>query len=64
MHIGISTSVIQRGQSGIAQYVFALCRALMADTRHEYTLFVLAEDLKLFAFVEGKMQLTDRKSVV
>ena len=58
MHIGISTSVIQRGQSGIAQYVFALCRALMADNRHEYTLFVLEEDLKLFGFVEGKMQLT------
>ena len=30
MNIGISTSVIQRGQTGIAQYVFALLRALLA----------------------------------
>ena len=29
MNIGLSTSVIQRGQTGVAQYVFALLRALL-----------------------------------
>jgi glycosyltransferase involved in cell wall biosynthesis len=56
VHVGLSTSVIQRGQSGIAQYVFALCRALMAHEEHSFTLFVLEEDLDLFQFAEGKMR--------
>jgi glycosyltransferase involved in cell wall biosynthesis len=58
VHVGLSTSVIQRGQSGIAQYVFALCRALIEHNGNEYTLFVLEEDLELFRFAAGKMQLT------
>jgi len=49
MNIGISTSVIQRGQTGIAQYVFALLRALLAiDHTHRFTAFVLKGDLPLF----------------
>jgi glycosyltransferase involved in cell wall biosynthesis len=49
MNIGISTSVIQRGQTGIAQYVFALLRALLAqDQNHRFTAFVLKGDLPLF----------------
>ena len=46
MRIGISTSVIQRGRTGIAQYVFALLRAMRAYTaQHHFMLFVLEEDL-------------------
>jgi glycosyltransferase involved in cell wall biosynthesis len=58
MRIGISTSVIQRGQTGIAQYVFALLRALAAEAHeHEFFLFALQEDLPLFDFVKGRMHL-------
>ena len=31
MRIGLSTSVIQRGRSGVGQYVLALVRALLAQ---------------------------------
>jgi len=56
--IGISTSVIQRGQTGIAQYVFALIRAFMAaGGRQQFILFVLEEDLPLFKFAGPAMQL-------
>lgn len=42
MRIGLSTSVIQRGHTGIAQYVFALTQALLPHTaQHEFVLFVL-----------------------
>jgi len=58
MKIGLSTSVIQRGRSGVGQYVLALVRALLAEAcRHEFTLFVLEEDLPLFAFARGAMHL-------
>ena len=58
MKIGFSTSVIQRGKTGVAQYVFALLRALLPHTdRHEFNLFVLAEDLPLFDFAKDKMKL-------
>jgi glycosyltransferase involved in cell wall biosynthesis len=58
MNIGISTSVIQRGRSGVAQYVFALVRSLLAFTKeHQFTLFVLEQDAPLFAFVELKMKI-------
>src|ERR1700755_2105375 len=58
MRIGISTSVIQRGQTGIAQYLFALLRAFLpyAD-ENQFVLFVLEEDLPLFDFTKGKMQI-------
>jgi glycosyltransferase involved in cell wall biosynthesis len=56
--IGISTSVIQRGQTGIAQYVFALIRAFIAaGSRQQFVLFVLEEDLPLFQFAASAMQL-------
>lgn len=58
MRIGLSTSVIQRGQTGIAQYLFALIRAFAARRNgDEFTLFVLEEDLPLFAFVRSVMRL-------
>ena len=58
MRIGISTSVIQRGKTGIAQYVLALVRAFAAQGReHQFTLFVLEEDLPLFEFARPAMEL-------
>jgi glycosyltransferase involved in cell wall biosynthesis len=60
MRIGLSTSLIQRGQTGVAQYVFALLRALLPQAlaeRHEFTLFVLEDDLPLFDFAAGKASL-------
>ncbi len=58
MKVGLSTSVIQRGKTGVAQYVFALLRALLPHTgRHEFSLFVFEEDLPLFAFARDHMRL-------
>ena len=58
MKIGLSTSVIQRGHSGVGQYVLSLVRALLpAATAHEFTLFVLEEDRPLFEFAAGAMRI-------
>ena len=58
MRIGISTSVIQRGRTGIAQYVFALLRGFLPHTgNHEFVLFVLEQDRGLFEFAEGHMRI-------
>ena len=58
MRIGLSTLMIQRGKTGVAQYVFALLRALQLQANsHRFTLFVLEEDLPLFDFLGGKMTL-------
>jgi glycosyltransferase involved in cell wall biosynthesis len=49
MKIGISTSVIQRGKTGVAQYLFGLIRALEAlNSNDEFYLFVLREDHEFF----------------
>src|SRR5215469_16090243 len=58
MRIGISTSVIQRGQTGIAQYLFALLRAFLPRAGNlQFVLFVLENDLALFDFVKEQMQI-------
>lgn len=58
MKIAFSTSVIQRGKTGIAQYVFALVQALLQQSgEHEIHLLVLEEDLPLFAFAKGRATL-------
>ena len=58
MRIGISTSVIQRGQTGIAQYLFALLRAFLPRARDwQFILFVLDQDLPLFDFLKDQMQI-------
>jgi glycosyltransferase involved in cell wall biosynthesis len=57
MRIGVSTSVVQRGQTGVAQYVFALLRALQAQGKHQFVLFVLEEDLPLFEFAKSAMEI-------
>jgi glycosyltransferase involved in cell wall biosynthesis len=58
MRIGISTSVVQRGKTGIAQYLFGLLRGLMeVALENEYVLFVLDEDAPLLAFAREAMQI-------
>jgi glycosyltransferase involved in cell wall biosynthesis len=58
LKIAISTSVIQRGRTGIAQYVFALLRALIPhSTRHEIHLLVLEEDQSLFDFARDQVRI-------
>lgn len=58
MRIGISTSVVQRGRTGIAQYVFALLRAFLPRAGNwQFVLFVLEEDLPLFEFAKAQMQI-------
>ena len=58
MKIALSTSVIQRGKTGVAQYVFALVKALLPSAeQHEFHLLTLEEDLPLFAFTAGRMRL-------
>lgn len=57
MKIGLTTSVIQRGQTGVAQYVFSLLRALAQHREHQFVLFVLKHDLPLFDFVRDRMEL-------
>lgn len=58
VRIALSTSVIQRGRSGVGQYVLSLVRALLpVAAGHEFTLFVLEEDLPLFSFAAGSMRL-------
>jgi len=56
VNIALSTTVIQRGKTGVAQYVFALVRALLPHVGpHQFTLFVLEEDRPLLEFAAGAM---------
>lgn len=58
MRIGISTSVVARGKSGVGQYVLALVRALQARaTTHEFTIFALEADRPLFDFARQAMRI-------
>lgn len=59
MRIGLSTSVVQRGKTGVAQYVFGLIHAFLASgvERHTFVLFVLEADLPLFAFARDAMEI-------
>jgi glycosyltransferase involved in cell wall biosynthesis len=58
MKIGISTSVIQRGKTGIAHHLFSLLHELRrVGEEHQFVLFVLEEDTPLFDFLEDSMQI-------
>lgn len=53
MKIALSTSVIQRGKTGVAQYVFALVQAMLElETGDELNLLVLEEDLPCLSLRE------------
>jgi len=58
MRIGFSTSVIQRGKTGIAQYIFALLRAFdqVAGDR-EFVLYTLEEDRAHFAGLSERFRI-------
>ena len=57
MKIGFSTSVIQRGQTGIAQYVFALLRAFTTEaTAERFSLFVLENDQEFFRDLDDRFE--------
>jgi len=56
MRIGISTSVVQSGKTGIARYLTSLLREFIRDDKGSlFTLFILQNDLKIFDFAVGKM---------
>lgn len=58
MNVGLSTSVIQRGKSGVARYVLSLVESFLPYSgEHRFILFVLEDDLPLFAFAEPQMTL-------
>lgn len=58
MNVALSTSVMQRGKSGVGQYVLALTRALLAHADQlKFHLLVLEEDVPLFEFAREKMQI-------
>lgn len=58
MRIALSTSVVQRGRSGVGQYVLALVRALLPQAKdHEFILYVLEEDMPLFEFSRPAMRI-------
>ncbi|HEX7859907.1 MAG TPA: glycosyltransferase family 1 protein [Verrucomicrobiae bacterium] len=58
MKIGFSTSVIQRGKTGIAQYIFALLRAFSTEaTTERFTLFVLEEDREFFKGLDDRFEI-------
>jgi glycosyltransferase involved in cell wall biosynthesis len=58
LKIGLSTLVMQRGRSGVGQYVLALARAFLPEAgRHHFTLFVLEKDLPLFEFARPFLRL-------
>jgi glycosyltransferase involved in cell wall biosynthesis len=50
--------MIQRGKTGVAQYLFALLRHLQAQAAsHRFTVFVLQEDIPLFSSVGDRLEL-------
>jgi glycosyltransferase involved in cell wall biosynthesis len=58
MKIGFSTSVIQRGKTGIAQYVFSLLRAFGTEARGErFVLFVLQNDQEFFRNLDDRFEI-------
>lgn len=58
MKIALSSSVIQRGKTGVAQYVLALTRALKQHaSAADFHLLVLEEDVPLFDFAKDRMKI-------
>jgi glycosyltransferase involved in cell wall biosynthesis len=58
MRVGISSLMIQRGKTGVAQYLFGLLRAFQRQyVDQHFTVFVLHDDLRLFESVGSTMTL-------
>jgi glycosyltransferase involved in cell wall biosynthesis len=55
MKIGLSTSVIQRGKTGVAQYIFSLLRAFAdSDAAVRFSLFTFEEDIPFFEKLDDR----------
>jgi glycosyltransferase involved in cell wall biosynthesis len=64
MRIALSTSVVQGGRSGVAQYVFGLIKALLPVAgQHDIHLLVLEEDIPLFSFAAHRVTILPIKGV-
>jgi glycosyltransferase involved in cell wall biosynthesis len=58
VNVALSTTMIERGKTGVAQYVFGLVHALLPYAgEHGFTLFVLEEERPLLEFAAGAMTL-------
>jgi glycosyltransferase involved in cell wall biosynthesis len=58
MRVGISSLMIQRGKTGVAQYLFGLLHGLQQRVGDQhFTVFVLQDDLPLFASFQSSMRL-------
>ena len=58
MKIGFSTSVIQRGKTGIAQYVFSPLRAFSSEaTSERFSLLVLENDQEFFRDLDDRFEI-------
>jgi glycosyltransferase involved in cell wall biosynthesis len=58
MRIGLSTTLTERGRSGLGQYAVNLIAALVREAaRHEIVVFALADDAPHFAFARDAVQL-------
>jgi glycosyltransferase involved in cell wall biosynthesis len=58
MKIGLSTSVIQRGKTGVAQYIFSLLRAFeQSDTDAQFSLFTLEDDVPFFEQLDDRFEI-------
>lgn len=57
IRVGLSTSVIQRGRSGIARYVLSLLDEFQQPShKFEFFVFVLKDDLPLFDFLNASVR--------
>ncbi|NRB76826.1 MAG: glycosyltransferase family 4 protein [Verrucomicrobiales bacterium] len=64
MKIALSTSVIDRGKSGVARYVIEITKAILHRLgTDQFILFVLEDDLPLFAFAEKKATIVPVKEI-
>jgi glycosyltransferase involved in cell wall biosynthesis len=58
MKVGLSTGMIQGGRSGVAQYVFALLKALLArEDCPELIVFALDSETSLFEFAKAHIRM-------
>ncbi|MCC5789295.1 MAG: glycosyltransferase family 4 protein [Opitutales bacterium] len=57
IRVGLSTSVIQGGRSGIARYVLSLLKEFQRyHDRFQFVIFVLKNDMPLFDFLDSSVQ--------
>jgi glycosyltransferase involved in cell wall biosynthesis len=56
--VGLSACVIQRGKTGVAQYVFALLQTMIERPEcPQFVVYALEDDAPLFNFAHGRVQI-------